>query len=1017
MDHWSSRCWFTVRSALAALALATASIALGAVGQVRAAGTVTVTTVADTAPGACATSGTGPCTLREAVIYGNAHPGTVINVPSGAYALSLLGSGESDANTGDLDIRADMTINGVGPTLPIIDGGGSVAGSDRVFDVFPAAAVSKITVAFDRLQIQNGSAHDNFGGGGIWSGNTDLTVSNSVLYRNTTSDRQGGAIVSNGGDVNGRLILLNTTLDSNDVIGDSIGEDALGGGVFLTNSVATIVDSTLVGNRAIGGPASTTVDGGLGASGGIYTGNTASGLILVNSIMTANRAQGGTAVGVPGNLGSAGDGWGGGAFGTGPWTIVNSSIVGNIAQGGQSDAGSTVGEAFAGGIENFGPMTLINSTIARNSARAGGGSSTARALGGGLIFGNDLGVVTNTIIAANTVVPSIASSGPDAYSGFPSGGHNLLGVREGGNTLVMSDLSGSVASPLDPKFADAIALNGGPTETLALLSSSPAVNAGDNAACALPLPPAAGPNGAGNVDQRGTPRPQPTGGQCDIGAFELTFAPSTTTITSSLNPAPVGQAITFTATVSAAGPVPGTVTIRDGATILGGGIPVGGVVTLATSGLAEGHHAISATYGGDTIFGASTGVIDQVVGSGRAGLQFYPLPKPVRLLDTRPDHAALVAPSAPLVANQPLALPGNFTHDGVTVPADAKAVVGNATVDNTAGVPAGFATIYPSGAPLPLASNLNFVPGTIRPNQFTVGVGTDGQFNLLSNTGGHFIIDVTGYYAPPTPAGLYFHALPQPVRLLDTRPGASAHVHPDAALTAGQTLNLPGQFTLNGATVPASAKALAGNATVDNRVNAPPGFATLFPGGTSLPPTSNLNFAAGTIAPNAFTVGLGDDGRFNLYSNTGGDFVLDVTGYYDDVPTGGLLFRPVAQPVRELDTRVGESASVHPNAPLSASGTLTLPGSFAFAGVVVPTSATALVGNATVDNTINAPPGFATLFPGGTTLPLASNLNYSPGLVAPNAFIVGVGSDGTYNLFSQSGGNFIIDISGYFAQS
>ena len=83
----------------------------------------------------------------------------------------------------------------------------------------------------------------------------------------------------------------------------------------------------------------------------------------------------------------------------------------------------------------------------------------------------------------------------------------------------------------------------------------------------------------------------------------------------------------------------------------------------------------------------------------------------------------------------------------------------------------------------------------------------------------------------------------------------------------------------------------------------------------------------------------------------------------------------------------------------------------------MPPSATALVGNATVDNTINAPSGFATLFPGGTTLPLASNLNYSPGLVAPNAFIVGVGADGTYNLFSQSGGNFIIDISGYFASS
>ena len=45
--------------------------------------------------------------------------------------------------------------------------------------------------------------------------------------------------------------------------------------------------------------------------------------------------------------------------------------------------------------------------------------------------------------------------------------------------------------------------------------------------------------------------------------------------------------------------------------------------------------------------------------------------------------------------------------------ATAKAIVGNATVDNTVGAPAGFATLYPGGASLPLASNLNFVPGTI----------------------------------------------------------------------------------------------------------------------------------------------------------------------------------------------------------------------------------------------------------------------------------------------------------------
>ncbi len=215
--------------------------------------------------------------------------------------------------------------------------------------------------------------------------------------------------------------------------------------------------------------------------------------------------------------------------------------------------------------------------------------------------------------------------------------------------------------------------------------------------------------------------------------------------------------------------------------------------------------------------------------------------------------------------------------------------------------------------------------------------------------------------------------------------------------------------------MPASAKALSGNATVDNNVGAPPGFATLFPGGQPLPATSTLNFVPGTVAPNGFIVGLGADGSFNLFSNTGGNFVIDINGYFDTVGTGGMDFYPTTQPTRELDTRSGQSAFKTPGAPLSAGQTLNLPGAFTFGGVTVPASAKALVGNATVDNGVNAPDGFATLYPSGASLPLASNLNFTKGLVAPNAFVVGVGGDGTYNLFSNTGGNFVIDISGYFA--
>ncbi len=400
-----------------------------------------------------------------------------------------------------------------------------------------------------------------------------------------------------------------------------------------------------------------------------------------------------------------------------------------------------------------------------------------------------------------------------------------------------------------------------------------------------------------------------------------------------------------------------------------------------------------------------------------ANLQFYPLAQPVRLLDTRKGATAFVHPGATLTAAQTLNLPGQFTYQGVTVPSTSLAIVGNATVDNTVNAPAGFATLFPGGASLPLASNLNFVPGTVRPNAFTVALGADGSFNLYSSTGGDFVIDVTGYYAPPGTDGLFFHTLPTPIRLLDTRKGATAFKATGATLTAGQTLNLPGRFTYQGSTIPTSATAITGNATVANDTNTTPaGFATLFPGGVTLPLASNLNFVPGQVAPNAFTVGLGGDGSFNLYSSTGGDFVIDVTGYFDTVSTGGLLFNTVSNPVRLLDTRKGATAFKTPGATMSAGQTLNLPGQFTANGITIPTTAQALVGNATVANDGNATPaGFATLYPGGATLPLASNLNFVLHQVAPNAFVVGLGSDGSFNLYSNTGGDFVIDVSGYFA--
>src|SRR5437763_1929597 len=90
-----------------------------------------------------------------------------------------------------------------------------------------------------------------------------------------------------------------------------------------------------------------------------------------------------------------------------------------------------------------------------------------------------------------------------------------------------------------------------------------------------------------------------------------------------------------------------------------------------------------------------------------SGLQYYPLPRPIRLLDTRAGQPACLAPGAPVAAGGTLTVGARPSCDGVTIPAGARAVVGNATVVNPASGGAGYVTLWPSGAGRPAVSNLN----------------------------------------------------------------------------------------------------------------------------------------------------------------------------------------------------------------------------------------------------------------------------------------------------------------------
>src|SRR6185437_9418425 len=93
--------------------------------------------------------------------------------------------------------------------------------------------------------------------------------------------------------------------------------------------------------------------------------------------------------------------------------------------------------------------------------------------------------------------------------------------------------------------------------------------------------------------------------------FTTSKAPTTTMVTSSLNPSPIGTVVSFSAQVSSStGALPsGTVTFKDGATTLGSGtLNSSGVASFSTNALAGGLHSITAVYGGNANLQASTSV-------------------------------------------------------------------------------------------------------------------------------------------------------------------------------------------------------------------------------------------------------------------------------------------------------------------------------------------------------------------------------------------------------------------------
>ena len=386
-------------------------------------------------------------------------------------------SGTYVVTNGVLSITVPMTLAGAGAASTVIDANGTA-------QALSVSGSGNLTAT--GLTIQD--AHGGTDGAGVEVAANDSATLNNDIVQNNSSTAAGGGIYDAG----------NLTLNS-DVITNNVasGNQIDGGGLYIsgsdnTQSTVTVTNSVFSDNSGYFG-------GAIQYATGSSTQHVS--IQISDSLLTGNTStQSGGAI--DDDTGS----------GIASLTVTNTTIAGNTAVSG-GGGGVRVGDSAA-------PTVFVNDTIASNQASSGGD-----------VYSSDhTSDWENTIIAQGVATAGGAANpsdcGGEALTYMQSEGHNLDDAS-GCNFNAAGDLVNT-----NPKL-QALANNGGPTQTLALAVGSPAIDAG-----------AASPIFCPATDQRGLTRPQ--GSACDIGAYEAAPAP----ITNVGGSAPAGGPETISATVA-----------------------------------------------------------------------------------------------------------------------------------------------------------------------------------------------------------------------------------------------------------------------------------------------------------------------------------------------------------------------------------------------------------------------------------------------------------------------------------
>ncbi|HEX5229015.1 MAG TPA: right-handed parallel beta-helix repeat-containing protein [Bryobacteraceae bacterium] len=479
--------------------------------------------------GVCETgSGNGICTLRAAVQEAGAlSTANEIVIPSGTYTLTLTPACSYKLVTNG-NILTENMVN------LCVKGNVTISGAGADTTIIDANGENGATCC-GSYPMSRGmliSQHSVVTLSGV-------TIENGISNGGYTSF--GGGAINNQGTLNVSYCLFT---NNNGIPGGTIWND----GTLVVDNVS------FIGNQA----------GGYGG-GGIYNDFYGTAEIS-NSTFDANEANAGSAIVNEGpslkvlssTMSNGTTTSNGGAITNyqGSVSLTNVTIVGNQAPNG-------------GAIWNSDKITINNSTITLNRAtnHTGGVSSTNT-------------TVANSIISGNYDTWNNAQD--DCEGPITSQGHNLISAIIG-TCVVKGAISTDIYGV--PAGLATLASNGGSTQTVALETTSPAIDKGD------PSTPGSGGTACAAADQRGFLRPQ--NGRCDIGAFERISA----LLITNVSPTHAGNA----------GPVESVIS--------GGGFAAGATVKLQKAGQPDILATQSTVQDGNASVGAVFDLTGKAIGS------------------------------------------------------------------------------------------------------------------------------------------------------------------------------------------------------------------------------------------------------------------------------------------------------------------------------------------------------------------------------------------------------------------